>query len=415
MNQASSGILPFVKRLTNYFFYTKNKETIPEHLLANLLFQGLTQQQIRDVANIAEYLEFDSQQVIFSENDAANYFYIIQEGEVKLSKNDDAEKPYNIFILGKGQVVGEESLFTDAQHKFSAVCQTSIKVWRIHANFVREDDQQNPLDSTIVKNLVRNLNRLLGARLESNNDLLIKTLREKIVLEELQVTLSKFMVHILLAFSLYIFLFGTVLQFARTNSSLAITSAFIIILLTIITLFYIKESKLPLQIYGITLNNWKFAVIDSLIFSLPIIISIIVIRLFMLKFIIFDQDLPFFSLAYIANLHHEDISSKVSIFYVLSLYSIYLLLVPFQELIARGCLQNVFENLLEGRYRTFKAILLSNLMFAAVHAHLSLWLPALVFISGMYWGWMYTRHRTLIGVCLSHIVIGVVAISADLF
>jgi membrane protease YdiL (CAAX protease family) len=30
----------------------------------------------------------------------------------------------------------------------------------------------------------------------------------------------------------------------------------------------------------------------------------------------------------------------------------------------------------------------------------------MAFLPGLFWGWLYSRHRTLIGVTISHILIG---------
>jgi hypothetical protein len=37
-------------------------------------------------------------------------------------------------------------------------------------------------------------------------------------------------------------------------------------------------------------------------------------------------------------------------------------------------------------------------------------LGLIVFVPGLFWGWLYARHDTLIGVSLSHLIIGWTAI-----
>ena len=53
------------------------------------------------------------------------------------------------------------------------------------------------------------------------------------------------------------------------------------------------------------------------------------------------------------------------------------------------------------------AIVLSNVVFSVTHLHLG-WICALSsFIPGLFWGWMYYRQRSLVGVSISHVLIGV--------
>jgi len=90
----------------------------------------------------------------------------------------------------------------------------------------------------------------------------------------------------------------------------------------------------------------------------------------------------------------------------------YSVFAPVQEFIARGCFQSSFQNFLVGKYKTLTAIVISNLMFSMTHLHISISFALLAFIPGLFWGWQYARHKTLIGISISHIVIG---LSASIF
>jgi membrane protease YdiL (CAAX protease family) len=79
---------------------------------------------------------------------------------------------------------------------------------------------------------------------------------------------------------------------------------------------------------------------------------------------------------------------------------------PLQELIVRGGLQGPLEVFLTEKNSTIKAIIVSNLMFATVHLFLGMDIAILVFFAGLYFGWLYSRHHTLIGVILAHGILG---------
>ena len=67
------------------------------------------------------------------------------------------------------------------------------------------------------------------------------------------------------------------------------------------------------------------------------------------------------------------------------------------------------QRLLEGAEhpRTWLAIWLANLSFAMTHAHLALYFIPVVIIPGLFWGWLYARQRSLVGVSVSHVLVGV--------
>jgi len=60
-----------------------------------------------------------------------------------------------------------------------------------------------------------------------------------------------------------------------------------------------------------------------------------------------------------------------------------------------------------GRNVTVRAILVSNALFSATHVHMmSGLLGVIVFIPGLFWGWLYARQGNLIGVSISHLFVG---------
>ncbi|WP_404802349.1 CPBP family glutamic-type intramembrane protease [Bacillus shivajii] len=46
-------------------------------------------------------------------------------------------------------------------------------------------------------------------------------------------------------------------------------------------------------------------------------------------------------------------------------------------------------------------------MFAMAHAHIGTLFALTAFIPGLFWGWMYTRQKSIIGVSISHMLIGI--------
>ena len=97
-----------------------------------------------------------------------------------------------------------------------------------------------------------------------------------------------------------------------------------------------------------------------------------------------------------------DISAKDALIFG----AIYMLLIPIQELVARGGLQSCLRNFLQGPDRVFMAILISNILFEVIHLVKSFWLAIGTFFLGLFWGFLFERQKSLVGVCLSHLIVG---------
>ncbi|HGC5656427.1 hypothetical protein SFB48_01050 [Legionella pneumophila] len=42
-----------------------------------------------------------------------------------------------------------------------------------------------------------------------------------------------------------------------------------------------------------------------------------------------------------------------------------------------------------------------------MHTHLGLTFASLTFIAGLFWGWLFHRQKSLLGVSVSHVILGV--------
>ena len=161
----------------------------------------------------------------------------------------------------------------------------------------------------------------------------------------------------------------------------------------------IKKSPYPISYYGLRLDSWKKNLKESLLWSSGFILVISIAKLVYINTIASESNDPFFQLT--------DIKDKSFLFSLtfISLYSIFSI---FQEFITRSGVQSPLLRFLTGKYVNTKAIILSTLLFASTHLHLnSIAFAIVVIVPGIFWGIMYARQNSLLGVSVSHILIGV--------
>jgi hypothetical protein len=89
-------------------------------------------------------------------------------------------------------------------------------------------------------------------------------------------------------------------------------------------------------------------------------------------------------------------------------YSLFCIL---QEIILRSALQHSLIHFLTGRFAKTRIIATTTLIAAATHLHLkSLAFPLLIIVPNIFWCLLYDKHRSLLCVSVSHILIGVWAL-----
>jgi hypothetical protein len=161
-----------------------------------------------------------------------------------------------------------------------------------------------------------------------------------------------------------------------------------------------KRSGYPLSMYGLTTRNWKVSLIESVILTIPLLVLIALVKMLLIHFHPAMADSEVFELSRYYTM------SLPKLFIIIIVYSVF---TPIQEIIARGGIQSSFQAFLAGKDKKWTAIFMANLIFSMSHIHMSAMVVLLVFPVGMFWGWMYARHNTMIGVCISHIIVGLYA------
>ncbi len=82
-------------------------------IISNIpLFNGLPDGQLREIEHITIDRYFDKSEIIFSEGDDGDGFYVVMEGMVKIFKVSSEGKEQILHILGPGEPFGEVPVFS---------------------------------------------------------------------------------------------------------------------------------------------------------------------------------------------------------------------------------------------------------------------------------------------------------------
>lgn len=151
---------------------------------------------------------------------------------------------------------------------------------------------------------------------------------------------------------------------------------------------YMLWMKKPLSQYGWTLYNWRQSLKESILISASLFFT----GLFVLMILAANDNK---TVADFINFDWLDLSQFTS-------YSVHSIL---QELVFRGIVLGALVHMFRD-YPQWLALLISSLLFGFMHMHFGLTPVVLTFIIGFLFGWLYLRHKTIIGVSVVHIVLG---------
>jgi membrane protease YdiL (CAAX protease family) len=188
---------------------------------------------------------------------------------------------------------------------------------------------------------------------------------------------------------------------AGKNSSyitLPLTLAFFVFFI-----FFIKSSNFPLKTFGLTLENWKKAIFEGIVFTIPFAAIILVLKWVLINYVAHYSGRPL-----IEGITAMNVDPKTWWTFTLIYWFV---VAPLQEFLSRGGLQGPLEEFISSKYKVPLAILVSNLLFSTLHLFMSLEIGLLVFVPGVYFGWLYSRSHNLLGVWIAHALVGTVGLS----
>jgi CRP-like cAMP-binding protein len=364
------------------------KERI-ELLKTSYLCHGLNEEQIAHLSSESEERGFEKQEYIIREGDEDRTVFLLIAGKVRITKKDPhSGEEREITVQEAGEIIGELSLIDSSPRSASVQAVEKSELLALPFNAFGNFKDQNLSFAQVIKNV----SEKLAIRIRHMNEFAVKALEIELAAANVHAEVGRFLFIILSVLAGFVFLAGFLHQYQSKVKTSSIVSIPAIIAMMGVSLYQIKKSSFPKSFYGLTLVNWKEHLWEAILYSLPCLVLATLGKWFLIHFV------PAFSHLTLFNL---SLSIEGALLPLL-----YMLLCPVQELVTRGTLQSCIKIALSGTHSTFWSILLSNLIFGAIHIILSPMFSLASFAMGCFWGWLFHRQKSLVGCAASHMLIG---------
>jgi hypothetical protein len=378
------------------------RDSILALLRENPIFKNLTLSHLTQFLDSCQKKHFNPGDYLIHEGEIGKHFFILLDGKIAFTKkNPENQQELPIFTLSEMQLIGEMSWLDEEPRSVSARALTSVEVLQVDYadmdNLIKKIPEFYSIFRYITKNLSLNLRKA--------NDIVVKTMIKHLAEYKIRNMMGVFSGYAIIMLSFYSFLLYGLNSFFHSVSSTTFIGVPIGIFFLISFIIFVKCTNMPWRFFGITTDGWKKAMFEGIVFTIPIILFLPIFKLILIATVPSYQSRMLFEPYTDLNLLNLD-NGHIKITWMISVMLYIFISVPLQELIVRGGCQSPLQEFLVSKYKNIIAIVISNLIFETQHLIISFRYALLALIPGFYFGWLYSRHHTLIGVILAHILLG---------
>ena len=385
-------------------------------LKKNILFQACSDDDLNTLISFAKTKIFKAGEYLIHEGDNDQQeFYLIQSGKVEILKKSNKPDPAEAIVittLEKGETFGEIALLGFKQRIASvkAIKQTTVlvipidKLNEIQNTLVSLTAEKSSEHSAFYNTVLINLGKQLSQRLYNTNLITVETLQRQLVLQRERIDSIRFFLTMLFILAIYsyctAFLKNLINAPNAANKSELISAIISLVMMVVFfggTMIVISKNSFPLSFYGLTLKRWKRSAFEGLLYTIPVLFVLLLVKFIALRFYGLGDSLIEFDPQHLSAL---ELTGMVTLYFVLA---------SMQEIVARGAVLSSLIHFLSGRHKKTIAVALSDLLFGMIHLHISLELAIAVLFFGFYWGWMFLRQQDIVGVSISHALTGFIA------
>ena len=360
----------------------------------NILFKGLTEAQLQQIAPHLCKRIYDANEEIIKEGESGSFIFLISEGSVIVRKNE-----LKLSEIHEGNVVGLMALIDENPRSATVIAgdngsmgyTISKEAWR---NIFNDEN------STIQLKLLTNYLKYQQDTVRNTNVLGLMEARGRVKEEKKRVMSAHFFAQMVLGMVIFTFALGYISDLASQTESTYVSFVLLAAYATW-SFYYVRHSGISLESFGLNLKNFKPAIILNLKATF-----IFILFLFVLKYLLISY-LPDQFGRQVIDFYQTEDEKLLSVILIIVMYSVHAV---FQEFIARACIQGGLMQFISGKWADWKAIILAALMFSSFHIMIDMKYAFMTIIPGLFWGYLFAKEKNLLAVSISHILIGIVAI-----
>ena len=213
------------------------------------------------------------------------------------------------------------------------------------------------------------------------------------------IQLGKFVILILLLIAAYNFFIEIIDNNYISNEFTSLSTTPMLLFFSIPVFIYLKKSKLPMTLFGFNMNNARKNIIESVTWSIVFCLIATLIKLYLIKETKILNDSSIIEI----NIFLKRSGSN---FFGISYMLTYVICAILQTIGCNGFVQSSIKNLTKNKYAILGSIFSSTLLFSSFHVDLNFMFAIIVIPALLFWGIMYNKQNSLVGVSISHIIIG---------
>ncbi len=383
------------------------KKEFLEFLKHHPLFEGITEQELLSLLPLLRVEIYDPGTFIVKEGEEGGPLYLIKEGSVEVIKQgDDKDIFYRLNTLSSNTWFGEISFLEESQRQASIRALETTEVISLSLKEV----SRLASGGEILSKLSSCFAKQLGSNLKSANTLAIESLQQELNLTRINGEVGRTLVYLFILLTIFVYIMRIVENTHLPSFVEYSLDSSVIVCIGLIAISMLRNSPYPFEFYGITLKNWKQNAKEAILYTLPWLVGMIVLKWWLIHSFKAFENLKMFGVGSTPSFFFswvEPTSNHLAHWVGLG---VYIVLVPIQELLARGWLQGCLSRFFQSSHRVLLSIIISNLVFTVFHNLKTIAFSLVAGALGLFWGWLYYKQKSLVGPIVSHALIGIVGL-----
>ena len=356
------------------------------------IFSQLTEEEVAQLKPLIEKKFLEKGEILFREGDEGNGIFIIQYGEIEICK----EEGFVLSTMQCGQSFGGISTFSNQPRSAAArASQDSLLAWLDRDSLEKlSEGGLNSISNKILHNYI-SLQRQMQERSDQK---IVGEAKRQLETAKEQIEFGTFFVTIVFFVSLYAFAIRSGAEWIDNFAAKTYLTVGLLVLMLIVVGIGLRNSDYTLKDYGFNTRNWQKQVPLALLWTAGFILFATFLKFLLVQFVDSYAGQPIISLP-----GYMGVDAPTAVLTTL----LYCVFAPVQEFLARGLTQSSLSRFLKGKHVDAKAILITTLLFSTTHLHLNTYFALAVILPSIFWGIMFARQKSLLGVSISHIIIGI--------